>query len=94
MSSLRQAVIRRSRRPCSLERPGRIPSNPSYVAGEAAAKRGDGDLAGARVAVDNGLTRFPEDKTLLTEAVATAKAQNDTAAADAFQARLDALPAG
>jgi putative inorganic carbon (hco3(-)) transporter len=70
------------------------PFEPSFVAGEATAKRAAGDLAGARAAVDNGLTRFPEDKTLLTEAVATAKAQNDTAAADGFQARLDALSAG
>ncbi len=70
------------------------PFEPSFVAGEASAKRVAGDLAGARAAVDNGLTRFPDDKTLLTEAVATAKAQNDTAAADAFQTRLDAASGG
>ena len=70
------------------------PYEPSFIAGEATAKRAAGDLAGARAAVDNGLTRFPKDKTLLTEAVATAKAQNDTSGADAFQARLDALSGG
>jgi hypothetical protein len=44
--------------------------------------------------VDNGLTRFPKDQSLLTEGVATAKAQNDAVAADEFQKRLDALKAG
>ncbi len=38
------------------------PYEPSYVAGEATAKRATGDLAGARAAVDNGLTRFPTDR--------------------------------
>ena len=37
------------------------PYEPSYVAGEATAKRAAGDLVGARAAVDNGLTRFPKD---------------------------------
>ena len=70
------------------------PYHPSFAASEATALRAIGDLAGARAAVDNGLTRFPKDQSLLTEGVATAKAQNDTAAADAFQKRLDALKAG
>ncbi len=70
------------------------PYHPSFVASEATALRATGDLAGARAAVDNGLTRFPKDQSLLTEGVATAKAQNDTAAADEFQKRLDALKAG
>ena len=70
------------------------PYHPSFVASQATALRATGDLAGARAAVDNGLTRFPKDPGLLTEGVATAKAQNDTAAADAFQKRLDALKAG
>jgi hypothetical protein len=70
------------------------PYEPSYVAGVATAERAAGDLAGARGAVDNGLTRFPADEALLTEAVATAKAQDDTVAASAFQARLDAVAGG
>ena len=67
------------------------PYDPSYLASEATALRAQGDLGAAREAVDNGLTRFPSNQALLTEAVATAKAQDDTAAADAFQARLDAI---
>jgi hypothetical protein len=67
------------------------PYEPTFVASEATARRANGDLAGAREAVDNGLTRFPSNQDLLTEAVATAKAQDDTAAADDFQARLDAV---
>ena len=70
------------------------PFNPGYVAAWATALRANGDLTGARAAVDNGLTRFPKDASLLTEAVATAKVQNDTAAVDQFQKRLDALSGG
>jgi len=70
------------------------PFNSGYVAEWATALRANGDLAAARTAVDNGLTRFPNDASLLTEAVATAKAQNDAAAVDQFQKRLDALSGG
>ena len=70
------------------------PFNPRYVAEEATALRANGDLTGARAVVDNGLTRYPEDRGLLTEGVATAKAQDDTVAADEFQKRLDALDGG
>ena len=64
------------------------------MAGLATAQRANGNLAAAREAVDNGLTRFPENPTLLTEAVAVAKAQDDTAAANDYQTRLDTLSGG
>ena len=48
----------------------------------------------AREVVELGLEKSPTDRGLLGQAVAAAKGQGDTEATDAFQSRLDAIPAG
>jgi hypothetical protein len=70
------------------------PYNIGYSSGAAQALYVLKDYDGARKVIDDALERSPSDKILLTWAVQIAKAQGDTAAADAYQARLDDIPAG
>jgi O-antigen ligase len=70
------------------------PYNVGYVSSAATAWFLLQNPENARDVVDIGLDKSPSDRGLLTQAVAAAKAQGDIEAADGYQSRLDAIPAG
>ena len=67
------------------------PGQPHYIYVYAVAVQTAGDLAGAIMVLDEGLSRFPEDRELLVGAAAFSRDLNDLDRAIAYVRRLVAL---